>query len=73
MQPDGDAQRDYKGEVDYFGVYCHERREVYLVPIDDVPGKAAMLRLAPPRNGQVKGIRWAQEYLLREVAPAYVA
>lgn len=25
--------RDYRGEVDVFGVYCHARGEVYLVPV----------------------------------------
>src|SRR5207249_10736790 len=27
---------DYKGEVDYFGVYCPEMDAVYLVPIGDI-------------------------------------
>lgn len=54
----------YRGEADFFGVYCHERQAVYLVPVDHVPDVAAHLRLSPPRNGQSKGIRWASEYLL---------
>ena len=57
--------RDYIGEVNYFGVYCHERREVYLVPIEDVPRSRACLRLTPPRNGQSTGIRLASQYVLR--------
>ena len=56
--------RDYVGAVDFFGVYCHERREVYLVPIGEVPTSQACLRLAPPRNGQSTGIRPAAQYLL---------
>src|SRR5687768_4152590 len=38
--------RHYRGDVDLFAVYCHERAEVYLVPVDDVPVSAAHLRVA---------------------------
>ena len=31
--------RDYKGQVDFFAVYCPETSGVYLVPIDDLPVK----------------------------------
>jgi ArsR family transcriptional regulator len=56
--------RDYRGEVDVFGVYCHDRKEVYLVPVRDVPLRGASLRLTPPRNGQRSGIRMAAHYLI---------
>ena len=56
--------RDYAEDADLFGVYCHERQEVYLVPVSDVPSRGAHLRLKPPLNGQVSGIRWASDYLL---------
>lgn len=62
----GNVARDYRGEVDFFGVYCADRMEVYLVPVDDVPRTRGFLRLAPTRNGQVKGVRWAADYLLAE-------
>ncbi len=54
---------DYRGEVDFFGVYCPDNDGVYLVPIADVaPNRACFLRLAPPKNNQSKGIRWARDY-----------
>jgi hypothetical protein len=56
--------KDYRGDVDVFGVYCHDRGEVYLVPVKDVPFRAAHLRLSPARNGQESGVRWAAGYLL---------
>lgn len=61
--------RDYRGDNDFFGVYCDARREVYLVPIDDAPGSAGSLRVAPTQNGQAKRIRWAADYLLTEAPP----
>jgi len=37
--------------------------KVYIIPIDDLPlVREAKLRLTPPRNSQVKGIRWAASY-----------
>lgn len=57
-------RRDYRDDVDLFAVYCHERCEVYIVPVEDVPSRAAHLRLEPARNGQKAGIREAEQYLL---------
>ncbi|HEY7428102.1 MAG TPA: group I intron-associated PD-(D/E)XK endonuclease [Gemmataceae bacterium] len=60
---------DYKGEVDFFGVFCPETDSVYLVPIEVVnTSKFCFLRVTPPKNNQKKGIRWAEDYL---VVPRY--
>jgi hypothetical protein len=56
--------RSYRGDVDFFGVYCPGTDEVYLVPIGDVPEKGASLRVVPPRNGQTRGVRWARDYVI---------
>lgn len=56
--------RSYKGDVDYFGVYCPDTQEVYLVPIGDVPDRGAHLRIAAPKNQQYRGMRWAEDYVL---------
>jgi hypothetical protein len=56
-------RRDYEGQIDDFAVYCPELRAVYLIPIEDVPTRAqGSLRVAPPRNGQAKGVRLAAAY-----------
>jgi hypothetical protein len=56
--------RSYRGDVDYFGVYCPGTKKVYLVPIGDVPDRTANLRVESTRNGQAKGIRWAKDYVI---------
>ena len=61
--------KDYRGQVEFFGVYCHDRRETYLVPVEDVPLRGAQLRLTVPRSSQSKGIRWARDYLLATLVP----
>ena len=60
------VHRDYRGQVDLFGVYCHARGEVYLVPVEDVPPRGAHLRVVPPRNSQKARIRMADQYLVRD-------
>jgi hypothetical protein len=56
---------DYRGEVDIFAAHWPERGDVYLVPVDDAPSRLCSLRLHPSRNGQMKGIRWAEDYRLK--------
>ncbi len=60
--------RDYQGQVDYFGVYCRGKGEVYLVPIEDLrTRREGALRVDPPRNGQKRKIRYAEDYLVRRI------
>jgi hypothetical protein len=54
----------YTTDADYFGVYCPQTREVYLVPVSDVPEGSANLRIDRPMNNQAKGIRWAKDYMI---------
>jgi hypothetical protein len=59
----GGKRENYRGQVDAFGVFCPENDKVYIIPIDDLPlVREAKLRLTPPRNSQVNGIRWAAKY-----------
>jgi len=59
----GGKRHDYRGQVDAFGVFCPDNEKVYIIPIDDLPlAREAKLRLTPPGNAQVKGIRWAARY-----------
>ncbi len=58
---------NYQGEVEYFGVYCPDNGQVYLVPIEDAQtNRMTFLRIDPPKNNQKKRIRWAKNY---EVKP----
>lgn len=57
-------RRTYDGEVDVLGAYCEDTASVYLVPVENVPTRFACLRVVPPRNKQIRGIRWAERYVL---------
>ena len=56
--------RDYRGEIDFFGVYCDALGSAFLVPVTAVPLRAGHLRVAAPRSGQRHGIRWAEQFRL---------
>ncbi len=61
--------KHYRGEVDFFGVYCVESGGVYLVPIAAVRvDQHASLRVEPPRNNQLQRVRWARDYEIGTVA-----
>ena len=63
------AQRDYRGDVDYFAVYCLETAGVYLIPMSDLQlTREAALRVDPPRNNQRRRIRLAADYEIGRVA-----
>lgn len=56
--------RHYRGQCDYFAVYCGELNKIYLVPVDQVGATNANLRLVPAKNNQTKHVRWAKDYEL---------
>ena len=61
----GNRPRDYRGEIDAFGVYSPDVDRCYLVPVEETGLRSCSLRLEPSANGQVKGTRSAADYELR--------
>jgi hypothetical protein len=60
----GYGRKDYRGQIDYFAIYCSDTKSVYLVPVDHVPTTSARLRLIPTENNQEKHVRRAKDYEL---------
>jgi hypothetical protein len=61
--------KHYKGQVDFFGVYCVETGAVYLVPIGALDAEQhGSLRVESPRNNQYRRVRWAKDYEIGTVA-----
>lgn len=56
--------KTYKGEIDYFGVYCPQLDKCYLIPEEDIPpgGANIFLRVDPPKNNQISKANWAKNY-----------
>jgi PD-(D/E)XK endonuclease len=59
--------RDYRGQVEYFGVYCPQNDKAYLVPVDIVGKTEGTLRLTETKNNQEKNVHWAEEYEIEKV------
>jgi PD-(D/E)XK endonuclease len=60
------ARKHYRGEVDYFGVWCSARPgSAYLVPVGETPETMGYLRIDPPRSNQLKNIKWADQYEIK--------
>ena len=58
--------RDYRGQADLFAVYVPALDKVYTIPVDDVGVTACNLRLNPPRNGQMRGVRLAENFEFKQ-------
>lgn len=62
----GGKRKHYRGEVDFIAAFCPDNKICYLVNSFDVPTTMATLRLTEPKNGQRKGVRWAEDYELEK-------
>lgn len=58
----GGEWRNYRGQIEYFGVYCPQNNKAYLVPVDIVGKREDKLRLVETKNNQEKNVHWAQNY-----------
>lgn len=61
----GSKRRSYKGEVDYFAVFCEETNKTYLVPEELVGVSQQSLRVEPlPKNISPERVCWAKQFEL---------
>lgn len=47
-------------EIDYISSFHNGK--CYIIPITEITGKSKILRIEPPKNGQITNINWAEEY-----------
>jgi len=64
--PRGYVRTTYSAtEIDALGVYSADTGRCYLIPAEEVAGRAMLsLRVAPTRNRQACNVRWAPDYEL---------
>ena len=53
-----------KEEIDYFAT-CYNNK-TYLIPVEEC-GSDKRLRLKAPKNNQIRGVNWAEDYCIEEV------
>ena len=68
--PNGYVRSTYgPDEVDGIGVYCHELKRCFYLPIEAVAGRKGFnLRLAPAANNQQAAINYADQYRFGAIA-----
>jgi len=54
-------------EIDYFACYNIERKCILLFKVDEVPNTAITVRYEKPKNGQIIGIRFEEDYLIDKI------
>ena len=55
----------YRRQVEAFGIFCPQTGYVYLVPITALASvSSARPRVDAPKNGQLKGVLFAQDFVL---------
>jgi PD-(D/E)XK endonuclease len=64
----GRGRANYCGRADAFAIYVPELARVYIVPVEDCGNFQGRLRLAPTRNNQRKGVRYAEDYAIERWA-----
>ena len=52
----GGKRKGYVGQIDYFGIYCHELDKIYFVPIEEAPATTMRIRVDSPkkRNSKIR-------------------
>jgi hypothetical protein len=58
----GKGTKNYRGEVDCFGVYCPDNNKSYLIPVDWVGTSEGHLRITPTKNNKKANIKWAKDF-----------
>ena len=62
----GYKRKAYHGEIDFFGVYCTEFKECYLVPIDDVGVSEKALRIGESKKANSR-VRMKNDFLIKSL------
>ena len=62
---EGASRKSYKNQIDYFCTWFEN--ECYLIPVEECGSREKSLRLIPIKNGQIKNICFAKDYIAKEV------
>lgn len=56
------GKQGYRGQIDYFAVYCPVIDKAYLISVNDVGERACRLRLQPTKNNNAKLVNFAVDH-----------
>jgi len=53
---------DYKGQIEFFAIYCPDNKKCYMISVDDVGISQISLRIDIPKHGNQYSFKWAKDY-----------
>lgn len=56
------VEHSYDGHADLFIIVCLDDPRLLAIPVREAPARKITLRVAPSRNGQRHGVRWAADH-----------
>lgn len=62
----GKGKQSYRGQIDYFAIYCIELDKCYICHVNNVNIHEGVFRVEPTKNHQNKRVRWAKDFELLE-------
>ena len=54
-------------EIDYFACYNIDRDKIFLIDINEAPNTTITIRYEKPKNNQIQGIKFEEDYLFENV------
>ena len=54
-------------EIDYFACYNIDRDKIFLIDINEAPNTIITIRYEKPKNNQIQGIKFEEDYLFENV------
>lgn len=54
-------------EIDYFACYNIQRNKIFLININEVPSTSIIIRYEKPKNNQIQGIHFEEDYLIDNI------
>ena len=54
-------------EIEYFACYNIERDKIFLININDAPNTTITIRYEKPKNNQIQGIKFEEDYLIDNI------
>jgi hypothetical protein len=54
-----------EADIELFATFCQNK--LFLIPVTECSGTVKNIRFKAPKNGQIKGINFAKDYLAEEI------
>lgn len=71
IEKNGSKTKYTKNDIDYFFCYNIETNKAFLIEVPEIPVNMITIRIDPPKNKQVKNVRYEKDYLFENVIKSF--